>query len=248
MVIPTDGSVFEFQSELATANHILFHYGVVDAFGHVSMRHPHKADTFLLSLNKAPATVQAKDILSFDLQGNLLGDGGQKVYLERFIHASIYASRPDVQAVVHSHAASVVPFTIVKSARLRPVCHMGGFLSGIIPNFEIRDHAGMGSDLLIRNMTLGDQLAECLGQSAAVLMRGHGVTVTGDSLKQAVFRAVYTQNNAQIQAAAMALGEVTYLTDDEALAADAANTGQISRAWDFWQSQTLEISVKQSIN
>jgi HCOMODA/2-hydroxy-3-carboxy-muconic semialdehyde decarboxylase len=117
---------------------------------------------------------------------------------------------------------------------------MGGFLSGIIPNFEIRDHAGMGSDMLIRDIALGGQLAHCLGQSAAVLMRGHGVTVTGNALRQAVFRAVYTQNNAQIQAAAMALGEVTYLTDEEALAADEANSGQISRAWDFWLSQTQE--------
>ena len=115
---------------------------------------------------------------------------------------------------------------------------MGGFLSGIIPNFEIRDHAGMGSDMLIRDITLGQHLAQSLGQSAAVMMRGHGVTVAGGTLRQAVFRAVYTQNNAQIQAAAMVLGEVTYLTDAEALAADEANTGQISRAWDFWSSQT----------
>ncbi len=226
------------RQDLATANRILFNQGVVDAFGHVSMRHPERPDQFLLSANMAPATVTPGDVLAFDLQGNLLGNGGQKVYLERFIHAAIYANRPDVLSVVHSHAAAVVPFTIVKSARLRPVCHMGGFLSGIIPNFEIRDHAGMGSDLLIRDITLGQHLAQSLGQSAAVMMRGHGVTVTGGTLRQAVFRAVYTQNNAQIQAAAMALGEVTYLTDAEALAADEANTGQISRAWDFWSSQT----------
>lgn len=227
----------ETRQELAAANRILFNQGVLDAFGHVSMRHPTQADQFLLSRNMAPATVTAEDVLVFDLQGNLVGGGGQKIYLERFIHAAIYAARPDVNGVVHSHAAAVVPFTIVKSARLRPVCHMGGFLSGLIPTFEIRDHAGFGSDLLIRDLTLGGQLATCLGQNAAVLMRGHGVTVTGNSLQQVVFRAVYTQNNAQIQAAAMALGEVTYLTDEEALAADEANTGQISRAWDFWRSQ-----------
>lgn len=225
------------RQELATANRILFRQGVLDAFGHVSMRHPTQADKFLLSRNMAPARVTAEDVLVFDLEGNLLGGGGQKIYLERFIHAAIYAARPDVHGVVHSHAAAVVPFTIVKNARLRPVCHMGGFLGGLVPNFEIREHAGSGSDLLIRDITLGGQLANCLGQNAAVLMRGHGVTVTGNSLQQAVFRAVYTQNNAQIQAAAMALGEVTYLTDEEALAADEVNTGQISRAWDFWRSQ-----------
>ena len=228
------------RQNLAIANRILFNQGVVDAFGHVSMRDPANATQFLLSRNMAPATVTPADVLAFDLQGKLLGGGGQKVYLERFIHAAIYAARPDVHGVVHSHAKAVVPFTIVKSARLRPVCHMGGFLSGVIPNFEIRDHAGMGSNLLITGMELGDALAKTLGQSAVVLMRGHGSTATGASLQQAVFRAVYTQNNAEIQAAGMALGEVTYLTDAEALAADEANTGQISRAWDFWLSQTLE--------
>ena len=225
------------RQDLASANRILFNQGVVDAFGHVSMRHPDRPDQFLLSANMAPATVTPAHVLAFDLQGNLLGGGGQKVYLERFIHAAIYAARPDVHGVVHSHAKAVVPFTIVKSARLRPVCHMGGFLSGVIPNFEIRDHAGMGSNLLITGMELGGALAETLGKSAVVLMRGHGATATGASLQQAVFRAVYTQNNAEIQAAGMALGEVTYLTDEEALAADEANTGQISRAWDFWLSQ-----------
>lgn len=225
------------RQDLATANRILFNQNVVDAFGHVSMRDPANPAQFLLSRNMAPATVTAGDVLAFDLQGNLLGGGAQKVYLERFIHAAIYAARPDVGGVVHSHASAVVPFTIVKSAKLRPVCHMGGFLSGMIPNFEIRDHAGLGSDLLIRDIELGSRLAESLGKSAAVLMRGHGVTVTGNTLQQAVFRSVYTQNNAQIQAAAMALGEVTFLTDAEALAADDANVGQISRAWDFWLSQ-----------
>ncbi len=225
------------RKDVAAANRILFNQGVVDAFGHVSMRDPSNPAQFLLAKNMAPATVTPEDVLTFDLQGKLQGGGDQKVYLERFIHAAIYAQHPEVNGVVHSHAKAVLPFTIVKHARLRPVCHMGGFLSGIVPNFEIRDHAGMGSDMLIRDMALGNALASTLGKSAVVLMRGHGATATGATMKQAVFRAVYTQNNAEIQAAGMALGEVTYLTDEEALAADEANTGQISRAWDFWLSQ-----------
>ncbi|MES2413266.1 MAG: class II aldolase/adducin family protein [Pseudomonadota bacterium] len=225
------------RQELAAANRILFNQGVVDAFGHVSMRHPTEPGQFLLSRNMAPATVTAADVLAFDMQGQLQGGGNHKVYLERFIHAAIYAQHPEVNGVVHSHAKAVLPFTIVKSARLRPVCHMGGFLSGVVPNFEIRDHAGTGSNMLITNMVLGNALATTLGKNAVVLMRGHGSTATGASVQQAVFRAVYTQNNAEIQAAGMALGEVTHLTDEEALAADEANTGQISRAWDFWLSQ-----------
>jgi HCOMODA/2-hydroxy-3-carboxy-muconic semialdehyde decarboxylase len=114
---------------------------------------------------------------------------------------------------------------------------MSGFLRGLVPNFEIRQHAGSGSDLLIRDLQLGRHLAQTLGTNAAVLMRGHGFTTCGASVQEAVYRAIYTQNNAQLQAAAMAMGEIIYLTDDEALAADKANMGQIARAWDFWVEQ-----------
>jgi HCOMODA/2-hydroxy-3-carboxy-muconic semialdehyde decarboxylase len=220
--------------DVVDANHILFDQGVVDGFGHVSMRHPLRPDRFLLARSMAPALVAADDVLVFDLDGAPIAAEGRAVYLERFIHGEIYRARPDVVAVVHSHSPAVVPFSVVRGTRLRPVCHMCGFLGAATPVFEIRDVAGRGSDLLIRDARLGAALARSLGQCAAVLMRGHGATVVGGSLRQAVFRAVYTEVGARLQAEAMRLGPVTYLTDDEAAAAAEANDAQIDRAWLLW--------------
>lgn len=220
--------------ELVDANHILFDQGVVDGFGHVSLRHPVLPDRFLLARSMAPALVTADDMLVFDLEGAPIAAEGRSVYLERFIHSEIYRARPDVVAIVHSHSPAVVPFSVVRGTRLRPLCHMCGFLGAGTPVFEIRDVAGRGSDLLIRDARLGAALARSLGQGAAVLMRGHGSTVVGGSLRQAVFRAVYTEVGARLQAEAMRLGPVTYLTDDEAAAAAKANDAQIDRAWLLW--------------
>src|SRR5581483_9045127 len=159
--------------ELVDANHILFDQGVVDGFGHVSVRHPERPDRFLLSRSMAPALVTEKDVLEFDLDGNPVVPGGPAPYLERFIHGEIYRKRADVNSVVHSHSPSVVPFSVVTGVKLRPVCHMCGFLSeNGAPIFEIRDFAGPGSDLLITSGKLGAALADTLSDGPAVLMRG----------------------------------------------------------------------------
>ena len=224
----------QLRREVATANHVLYDQGILDGFGHVSARHPGRPDRFLLSRNLAPPLVTPADVLEFDLDGNAVDVPGAKPYLERFIHGEIYRRRPDVCGIVHSHAASVLPFSIAGGVSLCPVCHMSGFIKPGTPLFEIRHCAGAASDLLIRSNDLGRHLAECLGGHALVLMRGHGMTVVGSTVRQAVFRAVYAEANARIQAAAIAMGPVTALTDAEANAADAANNGQIDRAWDFW--------------
>ncbi|MGA7803952.1 class II aldolase/adducin family protein [Bradyrhizobium sp.] len=220
-------------NEVVDANHILFDQGVVDGFGHVSLRHPLRSDQFLLARSMAPALVTTQDVLVFDRDGAPIEPGGPAVYLERFIHSEIYRLRPDVVSVVHSHSPAVVPFS-VSSMRLRPLCHMCGFLGAATPVFEIREVAGPASDLLIRDARLGAALAQSLGQGAAVLMRGHGSTVVGNSLRQAVFRAVYTEVGARLQSEAMKLGPVTYLTDDEAASAAATNDTQIDRTWHLW--------------
>lgn len=220
--------------ELVDANHILFDQGVVDGFGHVSMRHPVRPDHFLLARSMAPALVTETDVLEFDTDGAPTEAGGPAVYLERFIHSEIYRARPDVVSVVHSHSPAVVPFSVVSGTKLRPICHMCGFLGAATPVFEIRDVAGPGSDLLIRNSRLGAALAQSLGQSAAVLMRGHGSTVVGGTLRQAVFRAVYTEVGARLQSEAMRLGPVTYLTEEEGQATARTNDAQIDRTWLLW--------------
>ena len=220
--------------ELVDANHILFDQGVVDGFGHVSVRHPDRSDRFLLARSMAPALVTERDVLGFDMEGAAVEEGGPAAYLERFIHSEIYRKRGDVHAVVHSHSPSVVPFGVVKAARLQPMFHMCGFLGGSTPVFEIRDFAGDGSDLLISSKQLGAALAQSLGQGPAVLMRGHGSTVVGSNLRQAVFRAVYTEVGARLQTEAMRLGPVTYLTEEETIATTDTIGTQIDRSWFLW--------------
>jgi HCOMODA/2-hydroxy-3-carboxy-muconic semialdehyde decarboxylase len=221
--------------ELVDANHILFDQGVVDGFGHVSVRHPERPDRFLLARSMAPALVTEKDILEFDLDGNPVVPNGPAPYLERFIHSEIYRKRKDVNSVVHSHSPSVVPFSVVPTAKLRPVCHMCGFLSEKgTPIFEIRDFAGPGSDLLITSGKLGAALADSLGDEPAVLMRGHGSTVVAGTIRQAVFRAVYTEIGARLQMEAMKLGPVTYLTEEETVGTTKTISTQYDRSWFLW--------------
>ena len=229
--------------ELVDANHILFDQGVVDGFGHVSVRNPSFPDRFMLARSMAPGLVTEKDVLVFDLEGAPVEKAGPAVYLERFIHSEIYRTRPDVVAVIHSHSPSVVPFSAVTGTKLRPIFHMCGFLGLGTPVFEIRDFAGLSSDLLISDKRLGAALAQSLGSGPAVLMRGHGSTVVGSSLRQAVFRAVYTEVGARLQTEAMKLGPVTYLTEGEAVATTNTNNTQIDRAWFLWLKAARSASM-----
>lgn len=232
MVLPSDADQ-ALVEKLALANRILYDQGVVDGFGHVSVRHDASASHFLLARNMAPGLVAPEDILTFDLDGNALDARGRRLYLERFIHGEIYRARADVHAIVHSHSPSVIPFAATRTP-LRPLYHMSGFLGGGTALFEIRDAAG-NTDLLIRDAALGRALAAALGSHSAVLMRGHGSTVVGESLEQVVYRAVYAEINARLQAQAEALGEVTYLNEQEAALAAATNDTQLPRVWELWK-------------
>ena len=221
--------------DLAIANRILFDQGVLDAFGHVSARHPDAEHQFLLARNMAPGLVTPDDIMTFNLDSEPCVQDGRPIYLERFIHGEIYRVRPDVMAIVHSHSPAIIPFGVVPEIALRPVFHMSGFLGSGSALFEIRCCAGAESDLLIRNSHLGAELARSLGNRSLVVMRGHGSTVVGSSLRQVVFRAVYAEVNARLQTTAMQLGSVNYLTSHEAAAAAASNDGQTGRAWEMWK-------------
>ena len=230
--------------DLVTANHILYNEGVVDGFGHVSVRHPTRPDRFLLSRSLAPGTVKAEDIMEFDLDGNpvdAIGTFGRKPYLERFIHSEVYRVRADVQAVVHNHSPAVIPFGVTNT-KLRPISHMSGFLghAGGVPNFEIRDAGGPATDMLIRTPQLGAAFARTLGSAAFALMRGHGAVAVGDSIRQVVYRAVYAEMNARLQAEASRLGEINFLTDAEAAGADAANYANMDRPWELWKMRATK--------
>lgn len=221
------------KAELALANHILFKQRVVDGFGHVSARDPEHPDRFFLSRSMAPALVTESDIITFGVDGEAIDDD-RKAYLERYIHSEIYRARPEVMAVVHSHSSAVIPFSIVPSARLRPVCHMAGFLGAGAPIFEIRDYAGDSSNLLVDSVKLGKAMTDVLGTNTTVLMRGHGSTVIGGNLREAVFRGIYLEVNARLQAEALRLGEPVYLTPGEAATIDAMNRSTLERAWNLW--------------
>lgn len=224
---------------LVHANHILAARGIVDGFGHVSARDPDDSAKFLIARSMAPALVRADDIMTLSLDGKPVPGDERTPYLERFIHGEIYRVRTDVNAIVHSHTAALIPFGVTTQP-LRPIFHMAATIGSEIPVFEIRDAAGHASDLLIKTQPLGKELAKSLDGDAVVLMRGHGVTAVGEDLPEAVFRAVYAEENARLQADAMRIGSVTYLSNEEIVAAAAANKGQIGRAWDLWLADLTE--------
>ena len=224
--------------DLVAAHRILFDQGVVDGCGHVSARHDKDPSRFLLSRSMAPGLVTPADIMEFDLDGVPVDPQGRAVYLERFIHGEILRMYPEVQSVVHSHSPAVIPFG-VGQVPLRPLYHMSGFLGGGAPVFEIRDVAGPGTDMLIRNRELGRALAVAMGGHPVILMRGHGSTVVGPTVRQAVFRAVYTEVNARMEGEALRLGGVTFLNEQEAAAAMETNAGQVNRPWELWRRKAM---------
>ena len=233
---PADPQLIE---DLVAANRILASHGVLDGFGHVSVRHNLDPERFLMSRSLAPELVTADDIVEYDLNAVPVDPQAPRGYGERFIHAAIYRARPDVIAVVHSHAPSVIPFG-VSSVQLRPLYHMASFMLEGIPVFDIRDKFGI-TDMLVSNPERGDALAEQLGDSAVVLMRGHGMTVVGPSIPHAVARSIYTEINAGLQRDAIALGgDIEYLDAAEGQARlDAGEHDGYARPWRLWKGQVM---------
>jgi HCOMODA/2-hydroxy-3-carboxy-muconic semialdehyde decarboxylase len=226
--------------DLVAANRILYDQGVVDGFGHVSGRHDKNPEHFLLAQSMAPGLVTAADIIEFDRDGDAIDPQGRALYLERFIHSEIYKARPEVKAVVHSHSPAVIPFGVT-NVKLRPIFHLSSFLAAGAPVFEIREAGGAATDMLIRTPELGAALARAIGAAPVALMRGHGDVVVAPSLKEAVFRAIYTEVNAQLEAEALRLGQgqVVFLNEEEAAKATATNAGVLTRAWDLWKAKAL---------
>lgn len=238
--VPGDAPDPALIADLVSANHILFDQGVVDAFGHISVRHGKRPDRFLLARNMAPGSVTADDIVEFDLDGNPVNANGRGIYLERFIHGEVFRRRPDVMSVVHSHSHSIVPLSVVKGTPLRALFHMAGFIGTAAPVFEIREAGGDGTDMLITNNELGRALAEKLDNSDIVLMRGHGSTVVAGSIQRAVYRAVYAELNARYQLEAGRMGEINFLTEAESRACLERVESQTQRPWDLWKAQAVK--------
>jgi ribulose-5-phosphate 4-epimerase/fuculose-1-phosphate aldolase len=219
--------------ELVTANRILAREGVVDAFGHVSVRHPELADRYILSRARAPECIEVDDLMQFALDGTPLEPAGRKPYAERFIHGAIYEGRPEVNAVVHNHSPSVIPFGITGTA-LKPVMHMCASMGARVPLWDSRTGFG-DTNLLVTNMPMARDLAAALGTSPVALMRGHGCVVAGISLRDAVFNSVYLELNANLQLKAASLGPINFLSNgevDAVLRTRASFTYE--RAWEYW--------------
>ncbi len=225
--------------QLVDANRILARYRIVDAFGHVSARHPEDAQTYLISRSIAPNLVSTADIMAFDLDSEAKVETEMRSYSERFIHGEIYKARPDVMSIVHCHAQPLIPFGATRNA-LKPIFHMCGFLGFGCAHYDIRDKSGW-TDMLVRDPGRARDLAASLGDKPIVLMRGHGATVVGVTVIQAVHRTYYATVNAQLQSESLRLGTPIYLEDEEARLAAAANDGSAERAWNLWKDEVGDL-------
>jgi len=238
--IPKSGGPIaaELVADLAAASRILAAQGVVDGFGHVSLRHPDDPGRYFMARSIAPALVTPEDIIEYDLDSNACNANGRGSFLERFIHGEVYKARPDVNSVVHSHSPSVIPFGLV-GVKMQAMFHNAAFIAAGVPVFDISEKFG-ATDMLVSDGVKGVALAGTLGGQNVALMRAHGSVACGPTLQIAVFRAVYTEVNARIQHWTAALGgggAVAALNEEEGLLADVPNQTAGMRAWDLWRGQ-----------
>ena len=223
--------------ELVTANRILANEGIVDSFGHISARHPDNPNRYLLSRARAPQQIERDDIVEYELDGTAIEDRGRAPYLERFIHGAIYEARPDVHSVVHNHSPSVIPFGVT-GRKLKPLLHLSASIGHEVPIWDSRDKFG-DTTLLVADMEMGRDLARLLDSRPTVLMRGHGATVVGKTVRHAVFVSVYLETGAKLQLQATMLGDIKFLSTGETdKIAASVNDYVIDRAWDNWSGRT----------
>lgn len=229
--------IIQAQRDLVIANRVLALENVVDAYGHVSARHPSRPDRFLLSRSRSPLLVEPADIQEFTLDGEVVGDDSRSSYLERFIHAAIYEARPEVMAVIHAHAEDILPFSISKTTRLQAVIGPGSDLGHEAPVWDIREKFGDATNLLVTNIDHGRDLARRLAHNSVCLMRGHGFAAAQPTLQEVVRTAVYLPRNARVQMAAMRLGEMNPLSFNEIeikKTAHRPSSAEAWRAWEYW--------------
>jgi ribulose-5-phosphate 4-epimerase/fuculose-1-phosphate aldolase len=233
-------SLADTREQLALANRILAREGIVDAFGHVSMRHPNDPTRFLMSRHRAPELVKPEDILEYHLDTEPVHPTNLRHYGERVIHGCIYQARPDVMAVCHHHAPAILAYAIARKP-LTPVYHLGAGLGVTVPLWDSRDDFG-DTALVVVKPEEGRSLAKALGPNWTIMMGRHGATVAGTSLRELVFRTVFGEKNAQLQTQAQLLGHVDRLTPKEIELAAAYNLrpGPVERAWDLFVKRVAD--------
>ena len=235
------GNLTEVIDELCVANRILSHEGVLDAFGHVSVRHPADPNRYLLARSRSPLLIEPDDILEYTLDSEPVKRTDAKLYSERVIHGCIYQARSDVMAVCHHHAPAVLPFC-VSGKPIVPVFHLGATIGEQTPFWDQADEFG-DTNLLVTEPEEGQSLARTLGPHWVVLMRRHGATVAGASLKELVSRSVFLCQNAEYQMKAYLLGAPTPLRPGEVKLAGGINAmpSVVARTWEYW-SQRLHFA------
>jgi HCOMODA/2-hydroxy-3-carboxy-muconic semialdehyde decarboxylase len=219
---------------LALANRIVAYEGVLDGFGHVSVRHPENAGRYLLSRSRSPELVEPADILEFTLDSEKVTASDVLPYGECVIHGEIYKARSDVKAICHHHSVAILPFCITGKPLL-PMNGLGSVMGATVPFWDSRDEFG-DTPMVVTTAAQGASLARALGPHAMVLMRRHGATVVGASLQEVVFRSIYSHRNAELQLRAAAFGEVSPLSEGEAAMACAYSLRErpMGRAWEYW--------------
>jgi HCOMODA/2-hydroxy-3-carboxy-muconic semialdehyde decarboxylase len=231
---PVPAAVIE---ELVLANRILNDRGVLDAYGHVSIRHPADPNRYLMARAIAPGLVTADDIMEFDLESNPVDRRGRALFIERFIHGEVYKARPDVGSVIHTHSAGVIPFSVTATP-LRPITHNASFLHVGVPVWEIRESFGT-TKMLVNDGKIGQSLAATLGDKPVALMRGHGNVVVGPNVRVATARAVFTDENARMLAVALSLGgPVNYVSPGEGALRD-KDPSDATRSWELWKANAM---------
>ena len=226
--------------DLVIAYRILAEHGIIDAYGHISVRSTSNPERFWMARSVAPELVTEADIMEFDMDSQPVDALGRSPVNERFIHGEVYKLRPEVMAVVHNHSPSVIPFSCTNTT-LQPIFHMSAFIGLGVPNWEIRE-ARAGTDMLVRDSYLGESLARKLDKHPAALMRGHGAVVVGESLAIAIGRSVYLEQNARMQFQAEILagsdGAITFMDESEV----AANVvwQEYGRFWNLVRNKMLK--------
>jgi ribulose-5-phosphate 4-epimerase/fuculose-1-phosphate aldolase len=228
------------RQEVAIANRILANEGIIDAFGHISMRHPTNPSRYFISRHRASELVEPSDVLEFDLDSRPVKPTSLRLYSEMVIHGEVYKSRPDVNSVCHHHAMSVLPFCAT-GVELVPLFHLGGTLGTKVPFWDSRDEFG-DTNLLIRTPEEGASMARALGPHAMVLLRRHGATLAGGSVRECVFRSIYTTRSAELQLRAMAIGTPGPLSPGETELSGGHNLGGrgVERAWEYWTIRLMK--------
>jgi HCOMODA/2-hydroxy-3-carboxy-muconic semialdehyde decarboxylase len=226
--------------ELALASRMLAHEGVLDAFGHVTLRHPDDPGRYFLSRSRSPGLVEPSDLLEFTLDSQPVAPPSAPLFAERVIHGCIFAARPDVMAVCHHHAPAVLPFAIA-GVPIVPVFHLGAAMGEHVPFWDQRDEFG-DTNLLVVKPEEGRSLARALGGHAAVLMTHHGATVVGGDLRELVSRTIFMCRNAEFQLQAHLLGKVVPLSSGEARLAGSLNAlpNVVGRTWEYWSMRLAE--------